>query len=108
MNRMGRALLVGLEPEPSATASHPRWLFLDPSTRDLFLDWEMIARGSVRVLREAAGRYPHDKALHALIGELSVASPEFRSWWASSAGEYSEFALVTTALARRIPWKTTG
>jgi transcriptional regulator with XRE-family HTH domain len=82
MNRMGRALLVGLEPLPSAAASHPRWLFLDPSTRDLFVDWEMMARVSVGVLREAAGRYPRDKALHALIGELSVASPEFRSWWA--------------------------
>ncbi|MFI2201369.1 helix-turn-helix domain-containing protein [Streptomyces sp. NPDC020192] len=82
MNRMGRALLVGLEPMPSTAASHPRWLFLQPSTRDLFTDWEMIARVSVGVLREAAGRYPRDKELHALIGELSVASPEFRSWWA--------------------------
>ena len=82
MNRMGRALLVGLEPMPSAAASHPRWLFLEPSTRELFTDWEMIARSSVTVLREAAGRYPRDKALHALIGELSVASPEFRAWWA--------------------------
>jgi transcriptional regulator with XRE-family HTH domain len=82
MNRMGRALLVGLEPMPSAAANHPRWLFLEPSTRDLFVDWEMMARVSVGVLREAAGRYPRDKALHALIGQLSVASPEFRSWWA--------------------------
>ncbi len=82
MNRMGRAMLVGLEPMPSAAASHPRWLFLEPSTRDLITDWEMIARSSVGVLREAAGRYPRDKALHALIGELSVSSPEFRTWWA--------------------------
>lgn len=82
MNRMGRALLVGLEPLPSEAANHPRWLFLEPSTRDLHTDWEMNARVSVGVLREAAGRYPHDKRLHALIGELSVASPEFRSWWA--------------------------
>ncbi len=82
MNRMGRALMAGLEPMPSAAASLPRWLFLEPSTRKLFTDWEMIARSSVAVVREAAGRYPRDKALHALIGELSVASPEFRSWWA--------------------------
>ncbi|XRQ09971.1 helix-turn-helix domain-containing protein [Actinomadura welshii] len=78
MNRMGRALLVGLEP----MANHPRWLFLDPSTRELLPDWEMNARLSVGVLREAAGRYPRDERLHALVGELSVASPEFRSWWA--------------------------
>jgi hypothetical protein len=82
MNRMGAALLAGLEPMPSAASNHPRWLFMDPSTRELFVDWEMNARASVGVLREAAGRYPRDKRLQALIGELSVASAEFRSWWA--------------------------
>ena len=82
MNRMGRAMFAHLEPMPSAASSHPRWLFLEPSARALFVDWEMMARVSVGVLREAAGRYPRDRALHALIGELSVASPEFRSWWA--------------------------
>ncbi|GLW67558.1 transcriptional regulator [Actinomadura rubrobrunea] len=78
VNRLGRALLPGLEPG----ASHLRWLFLDPATRDLLTDWEMMARVSVGVLREAAARYPRDRRLHALIGELSVASPEFRNWWA--------------------------
>ena len=82
INQLGRALLVGLEPMPSASSNHPRWLFADASTRTLLVDWEMNARASVGVLREAAGRYPHDKELQALIGELSVASPEFRSWWA--------------------------
>jgi transcriptional regulator with XRE-family HTH domain len=82
MNPLARALLVGLEPAPSRSASHPRWLFLEPSTRDLMTDWEMVARSSVGVLRQVAGRYPRDKALQALIGELSVASPAFRTWWA--------------------------
>jgi hypothetical protein len=45
-------------------------------------DWEVIARSSVAVLREAAGRHPRDRALQALVGELSVGSPEFRTWWA--------------------------
>ena len=82
MNRMGRALLVGLEPMPSASSSHLRWLFLDPSARELLVEWEMIARVSVGVLREAAGRYPRDPRLHSLVGELSVTSAEFRGWWA--------------------------
>jgi transcriptional regulator with XRE-family HTH domain len=82
MNRMGRALLVGLQPMPSKASSHPRWLFLETATRKLLRDWEVIARSSTGVLRQAAGRYPHDTRLHALIGELSVASPEFRNWWA--------------------------
>lgn len=82
MNRMGRALLVGLESLPAAASNHPRWLFVDDATRDLFIDWEMNARAAVGVLREAAGRYPDDQRLHALIGELSVTSSQFRSWWA--------------------------
>ncbi|MFF1572268.1 helix-turn-helix transcriptional regulator [Leifsonia sp. NPDC058292] len=82
MNRMGKALLVGLEPVPASSSSHPRWLFLERSTRDLMADWEMVARSTVGVLRQAAARYPHDTALQALVGELSIASPEFRSWWA--------------------------
>jgi hypothetical protein len=77
-NRMSRALFPGLEP----SANFSRWLFLDPSARALFAEWEMLARSSVAVLREAAGHYPRDAALHALIGELSVASPEFATWWA--------------------------
>ncbi|WP_240311686.1 helix-turn-helix transcriptional regulator [Nocardioides houyundeii] len=82
MNRLGRALFPGLEPVPSPSASHPRWLFLDPASRELLVEWEMVARLSVGVLRQAAGRYPRDKQLHALVGELSVASSEFRTWWA--------------------------
>jgi transcriptional regulator with XRE-family HTH domain len=78
LNRMGRALHVGLE----ARQSHPRWVLLDPAARGLLTDWEVIARSSVAVLREAAGRHPRDRPLQALVGELSVASPEFRTWWA--------------------------
>lgn len=82
MNSLARALLIGLEPAPSASASHPRWIFLDPVAREVMTDWEMVARSSVGVLRHAAGRYPRDRALQALIGELAVASTEFRAWWA--------------------------
>jgi transcriptional regulator with XRE-family HTH domain len=82
MNRLGRAMMVGLEPAPSPASNHTRWLFLEPSVRELLIAWEMVARATVSVLREAAGRHPHDTVLHALIGELSVASPAFRTWWA--------------------------
>jgi transcriptional regulator with XRE-family HTH domain len=82
MNRLGRAMMVGLEPAPSPASNHTSWLFLEPSVRELLVDWEMVARATVSILRESAGRHPRDTALHALIGELSVASPEFRTWWA--------------------------
>jgi transcriptional regulator with XRE-family HTH domain len=32
MNRMGRAMMVGLEPMPSPASNHTRWLFLEPAT----------------------------------------------------------------------------
>ena len=33
------------------------------------------------MLRTAAGRDPHDKQLHDLVGELSTRSDEFRRRW---------------------------
>jgi hypothetical protein len=36
---------------------------------------------TVDVLRTEAGRNPHDKGLHDLVGELSTRSDEFRRRW---------------------------
>lgn len=82
-NRMARALLgdfAAMEPEERNMA---RLVFLDPNTRDLYLDWEFKATEVVSVLRLYAGCYPDDPALLALVGELSVKSEEFRSLWAA-------------------------
>jgi hypothetical protein len=35
------------------------------------------------MLRAAAGRNPHDRALSDLVGELSTRSKTFRIWWAA-------------------------
>ncbi|WP_370364039.1 helix-turn-helix transcriptional regulator [Catenulispora sp. GP43] len=64
-------------------ANFPRYLFLDPGSRDFFVDWEDGARATVAVLRAEAGRDPHDRALRELVGELSTLSPDFRTMWAS-------------------------
>lgn len=82
INHVGSALLVGLEALPSNRANHTRWLFRDPAARDLLLDWEEVARSTVRVLRAAVGRAPQDPVLRGLIGELDRSSPEFRTLWA--------------------------
>src|SRR5215470_12545636 len=81
-NRMARAMLADFDTRPVRDRNHARWIFLDPATRDLYVDWPVVARENVAILRRDAGRYPHDTELQALIGELSVASPEFRTWWA--------------------------
>lgn len=38
-------------------------------------------RRAVAILRREAGRDPHDKGLHDLIGELSTRSEDFRTRW---------------------------
>ena len=44
-------------------------------------DWDTAADICVAILRTEAGRDPHDKALHDLVGELSTRSDEFRRRW---------------------------
>jgi hypothetical protein len=64
-------------------ASAARFLFLDPSAPQFYLDWERQALDTVAILRSEAGRNPHDRALSDLIGELSTGSEIFRTWWAA-------------------------
>jgi transcriptional regulator with XRE-family HTH domain len=82
-NRMACALLgdfAALPPEQRNMA----WLvFMDPAAHEFYVDWEGKARDVVAGLRMDAGRSPDDPRLAALIGELSVKSPEFRRWWAA-------------------------
>jgi transcriptional regulator with XRE-family HTH domain len=59
-----------------------RFIFLDPRARDLYPDWDSVARDVVGALRSAAGRKPRDRALSDLVGELSTRSEEFRQFWA--------------------------
>jgi transcriptional regulator with XRE-family HTH domain len=81
-NRMARALLADFDAMPVAERNHARWVLLDPRARDLYIDWEAVARENVAALRMDAGSHPDDAELLALVGELSVKSPEFARWWA--------------------------
>ncbi|MFI8346969.1 helix-turn-helix transcriptional regulator [Streptomyces sp. NPDC085596] len=60
-----------------------RFNFLDPASRRFYPDWDTFADICVAILRTEAGRNPHDKDLHDLVGELSTRSEEFRSRWAA-------------------------
>jgi transcriptional regulator with XRE-family HTH domain len=79
-NRLGFALLgVDLGERPNMT----KRMFLDPSMRDLLVDWENQARSTVAYLRMASGDQPDDLLLAELVGELSIKSPEFARIWAT-------------------------
>lgn len=59
-----------------------RFMFLDPRSRDFFLEWDTIADDLAAALRTEAGRNPHDRALNSLIGDLATGSVEFSTRWA--------------------------
>jgi hypothetical protein len=56
---------------------------LDSAAHRFYPDWERAADTAVAILRTSAGRNPHDKALHDLVGELSTRSDEFRRRWSA-------------------------
>ncbi|MET7784927.1 helix-turn-helix transcriptional regulator [Streptomyces sp. NPDC005388] len=60
-----------------------RYWFLDDTSADFADDWDSAATMTTALLRAEAGRYPGDKALRELIGELSTVSAEFRTRWAA-------------------------
>lgn len=59
-----------------------RSIFLEPSAREFYADWEDIARDTVATLRALAGTDLDDPRLTELVGELSLKSEEFRRLWA--------------------------
>ncbi|MBL0885930.1 helix-turn-helix domain-containing protein [Myceligenerans indicum] len=80
-NRLARALFTDFERLPARERNYARWMLLSDEARALFVDWEVQARHAVEALRLDAGRTPQDPGTQQLVGELSLASGEFREWW---------------------------
>lgn len=59
-----------------------RFQLLDPHARQFFPEWDEAVRTTVEILRMSAGRYPFDRRLQDLIGELTTRSDEFARAWA--------------------------
>ncbi|MFE0174435.1 helix-turn-helix transcriptional regulator [Streptomyces sp. NPDC059002] len=82
-NALAAALFGDWSELAPADRNWARICFLDPRSRELFVDWEQKASDIVSYLRMDAGCYPNDPQLSGLVGELSVKSEEFRSLWAT-------------------------
>jgi transcriptional regulator with XRE-family HTH domain len=82
-NRLARALYAPVLADPRRPANNARFVYLDPTARRFFADWDRAADDIAAMLRSEAGSNPHDKQLIELIGELSTRSEEFRSRWAA-------------------------
>jgi hypothetical protein len=84
MNHLARALYSPVLAVPGRPANTTRFVYLYPDeAREFFVDYDRIASDAAAMLRLEAGRNPHDKALIALVGELSTRSETFRRRWAS-------------------------
>jgi transcriptional regulator with XRE-family HTH domain len=81
-NRLAAALMGDFGRLPPEQRNQARLMFLDPTCRELYSDWERHARETVGYLRHCAGRHPDDPEIAALVGELSVKSAHFARWWA--------------------------
>ncbi len=89
MNPLARALYSPVlnSAAAGATSKRPanttRFLYLDPSAREFFIEYDRIAMDAAAMLRLEAGRHPYDPDLITLVGELSTQSEAFRQHWAS-------------------------
>ncbi|MBD2894976.1 hypothetical protein amrb99_39080 [Actinomadura sp. RB99] len=81
-NPMAAALITDFGALPAGRRNLLWHAFCDPAARSLYVDWEQVARQGIAHLRLSAARHPDDPGIAALVGELSVKSEEFRTWWA--------------------------
>jgi transcriptional regulator with XRE-family HTH domain len=77
-NPTARALLGTTQIEGGALD----FIFLNPESRDYFVEWEVVARASVSALRLAAGYTSPHPDLMPLIDRLRAGSAEFAAFWA--------------------------
>ncbi|MEU6118803.1 helix-turn-helix transcriptional regulator [Streptomyces sp. NPDC047117] len=80
-NQLARAFNSDIYNSSCQPPNFARFNFLDPVSRRFYPDWDLAADISVAILRTEAGRNPHDKELHDLVGELCTRSEEFRTRW---------------------------
>lgn len=82
-NPAAAALYTDFGQIPVGQRNYIRLLFTHPVVRALHPEWSHDARSAVAALRMQAAHDTDDPELAALVGQLSLQSPEFRTWWAS-------------------------
>lgn len=77
-NLLGEALIA----LPAGPRNMARHVFLDPTSADYYPEWEKVARETAAHLRRMVALLPGDRAITALIGELTISSADFVRIWA--------------------------
>lgn len=83
-NRLAGLLYWDLDQVPVDDRNLARMIFLDADRFDLYADRSSCTAATVAHLRHAAGEFPDDPELAALIGELSIGSRRFSELWAAA------------------------
>ena len=83
VNLLARAFYSDVYDMPGQPPNLARFAFLDERAYQFHPDWNSFAEITVSILRTEAGRDPHNKELHDLIGELGTRSEDFRRLWAA-------------------------
>ncbi|MEV4355527.1 helix-turn-helix transcriptional regulator [Nonomuraea sp. NPDC049625] len=83
-NPLASVLMGGLDTVSPDDRNVIRWVFMSPDIAEYLSDEEKgrFARSSVADLRAAAGRYPDDRKIQALVAEMLALSPHFAELWA--------------------------
>lgn len=81
-NRPARLLLGAFDSGDPARGSVIGRMFLDPLWREIFVDWEIVARSTVAQFRLATAAMADDPVQASLIALLTASSEEFARWWA--------------------------
>jgi len=76
------ALYAGILSPDKLPLNLARFMFLDPRSREFFLEWATVADDLAAALRSESGRNPGDGALNSLIGDLATGSADFSTRWA--------------------------
>ncbi|WP_219462107.1 helix-turn-helix transcriptional regulator [Nonomuraea rhizosphaerae] len=83
-NPLASAVMGDLAARAPGDLNVIRWIYRSPDIGEFLGDEDRgrFARGAVADLRAAAGRYPDDPELRALVAEMLALSPEFAQVWA--------------------------
>jgi transcriptional regulator with XRE-family HTH domain len=94
-NQLARAFYSPVYDSREQPPNIARFQFLDQASHDFYPDWDAFADICVAILRTEAGRNPHDKELHDLVGELSTRSEAFRTRWGAHNVRHHSTGLKT-------------
>jgi transcriptional regulator with XRE-family HTH domain len=82
-NRPARLLLGTFDSGDPVRGSVIGRMFLDPLWREIFVDWETVARSTVAQFRLATASMADDPVLASLVALLTASSEDFARWWAN-------------------------